>query len=154
MLHRLDDKRSQYILMNTSLTSRRYAVKKRCTLTWSLSATSIPASRPPLVSRSAIYLHRSITLQSYTGHLIYKCGGIDKRTIEKFEKVRYISLQAFISSSLSRCLPLGGASLASVTALMRPPTFLEIRCATSIEDLSALSRTTSHLSYPVWPTSS
>ena len=21
-----------------------------------------------------------------TGHLIYKCGGIDKRTIEKFEK--------------------------------------------------------------------
>jgi len=22
--------------------------------------------------------------------LIYKCGGIDKRTIEKFEKVRYI----------------------------------------------------------------
>jgi hypothetical protein len=23
-----------------------------------------------------------------TGHLIYKCGGIDKRTIEKFEKVR------------------------------------------------------------------
>jgi DNA polymerase II small subunit/DNA polymerase delta subunit B len=23
-----------------------------------------------------------------TGHLIYKCGGIDSRTIEKFEKVR------------------------------------------------------------------
>lgn len=23
-----------------------------------------------------------------TGHLIYKCGGIDQRTIEKFEKVR------------------------------------------------------------------
>jgi elongation factor 1-alpha len=22
-----------------------------------------------------------------TGHLIYQCGGIDKRTIEKFEKV-------------------------------------------------------------------
>jgi len=21
-----------------------------------------------------------------TGHLIYKCGGVDKRTIEKFEK--------------------------------------------------------------------
>ena len=31
-----------------------------------------------------------------TGHLIYKCGGIDKRTIEKFEKeaqeVRILSL--------------------------------------------------------------
>ena len=25
-----------------------------------------------------------------TGHLIYKCGGIDKRTIEKFEKVKKI----------------------------------------------------------------
>lgn len=24
-----------------------------------------------------------------TGHLIYQCGGIDKRTIEKFEKVSY-----------------------------------------------------------------
>lgn len=24
-----------------------------------------------------------------TGHLIYKCGGIDKRTIEKFEKVSF-----------------------------------------------------------------
>lgn len=33
-----------------------------------------------------------------TGHLIYKCGGIDKRAIEKFEKeaaeVRKISLSA------------------------------------------------------------
>ena len=29
----------------------------------------------------------SLPLQSTTtGHLIYKCGGIDKRTIEKFEK--------------------------------------------------------------------
>merc|ERR1711887_74702 len=24
-----------------------------------------------------------------TGHLIYKCGGIDKRTIEKFETTKY-----------------------------------------------------------------
>jgi hypothetical protein len=31
--------------------------------------------------------------------LIYKCGGIDKRTIEKFEKVRYI-LSCYSSSSL------------------------------------------------------
>ncbi|KAF5852148.1 hypothetical protein GGP41_000878 [Bipolaris sorokiniana] len=28
-----------------------------------------------------------------TGHLIYKCGGIDKRTIEKFEKSRHCPLQ-------------------------------------------------------------
>ena len=33
-----------------------------------------------------------------TGHLIYKCGGIDKRTIEKFEKVR-------LDLCISRTLP-------------------------------------------------
>ena len=45
-----------------------------------------------------------------TGHLIYKCGGIDKRTIEKFEKeaaevclVFPLSLQTkHASSSLHR----------------------------------------------------
>ena len=30
-----------------------------------------------------------------TGHLIYKCGGIDKRTIEKFEKVLYSAFRVF-----------------------------------------------------------
>ena len=38
-----------------------------------------------------------------TGHLIYKCGGIDKRTIEKFEKeAQEVSLQLrhFVSSVL------------------------------------------------------
>jgi elongation factor 1-alpha len=40
-----------------------------------------------------MFLHTSYKLISTifrksttTGHLIYKCGGIDKRTIEKFEK--------------------------------------------------------------------
>ena len=33
-----------------------------------------------------------------TGHLIYKCGGIDKRTIEKFEK----EAQEVTHSSLDR----------------------------------------------------
>lgn len=33
-------------------------------------------------SSFAFYSGKSTT----TGHLIYKCGGIDKRTIEKFEK--------------------------------------------------------------------
>jgi hypothetical protein len=28
--------------------------------------------------------------------LIYKCGGIDKRTIEKFEKVRHISIDDIV----------------------------------------------------------
>ena len=40
-----------------------------------------------------------------TGHLIYKCGGIDKRTIEKFEKeaqeVRCISIVSLRLSVLA-----------------------------------------------------
>jgi hypothetical protein len=45
--------------------------------------------------------------------LIYKCGGIDKRTIEKFEKVRIPPRRrlAHIPFALSHILPLGGASL-------------------------------------------
>ena len=45
-----------------------------------------------------------------TGHLIYKCGGIDKRTIEKFEKEAaevsfYSSLSLFETIILfSACL--------------------------------------------------
>lgn len=45
-----------------------------------------------------------------TGHLIYKCGGIDKRTIEKFEKeaaeVRHKvgSTEAFSSDGKTRCM--------------------------------------------------
>ncbi len=35
-----------------------------------------------------------------TGHLIYKCGGIDKRAIEKFEKE---AAEVNIYSTLLRC---------------------------------------------------
>ena len=48
-----------------------------------------------------------------TGHLIYKCGGIDKRTIEKFEKeaqeVSYLKMTPFLTHLthfLCLCLPL------------------------------------------------
>ena len=35
-----------------------------------------------------------------TGHLIYKCGGIDKRTIEKFEKeAAEVSVVAFTTTT-------------------------------------------------------
>lgn len=80
---------SRSILMDSWLTPLRAAVRKRCTSTWSSSATSILASPPPPVSlpQPSIY-DSSIALTYITGHLIYKCGGIDKRTIEKFEKVR------------------------------------------------------------------
>ena len=98
------------------------AVRKRCTLTWSLSATSIPESPPPLVSQRPTRprrrpLFQTTRSQYTTGHLIYKCGGIDKRTIEKFEKVRIFRcclkftphLSAFLLG-LSQNLPLGGAT--------------------------------------------
>jgi hypothetical protein len=62
---------SRSILMDSLLTRLRSAVRRRCTLTWSLSATSIPASLPPQVSppqprplriQLTIY-HRSFDLQ-------------------------------------------------------------------------------------------
>lgn len=51
---------------------------------------SIPANPQPPV----YYILTNVCLggRSYSlGHLIYKCGGIDKRTIEKFEKVGIIA---------------------------------------------------------------
>lgn len=36
--------------------------------------------------RSQVIGHVDSGKSTTTGHLIYKCGGIDKRTIEKFEK--------------------------------------------------------------------
>jgi hypothetical protein len=61
-------------------------VRRRCISTWSSSATSTAENPPPPVSRPSVpslFPHILIII----GHLIYKCGGIDKRTIEKFEKV-------------------------------------------------------------------
>ena len=43
-----------------------------------------------------------------TGHLIYKCGGIDKRTIEKFEKEAQ-EVSSF--NPVMWCLALGRAGL-------------------------------------------
>ena len=40
-----------------------------------------------------------------TGHLIYKCGGIDKRTIEKFEKEAAEVRLGFCSSRVTHCPP-------------------------------------------------
>ena len=39
-----------------------------------------PSSSSPVIG------HVDSGKSTTTGHLIYKCGGIDKRTIEKFEK--------------------------------------------------------------------
>jgi elongation factor 1-alpha len=39
-----------------------------------------------LILSIAVIGHVDSGKSTTTGHLIYKCGGIDKRTIEKFEK--------------------------------------------------------------------
>jgi len=58
----------------------------RLTLTSSVRCSSSPS----LISGSHIAIvvigHVDSGKSTTTGHLIYKCGGIDKRTIEKFEK--------------------------------------------------------------------
>jgi hypothetical protein len=64
------------------------AVKRRCTSTWSLSATLTPESRPPPAVSLPLHDDAGSQQLTFDTDLIYKCGGIDKRTIEKFEKVR------------------------------------------------------------------
>ena len=41
---------------------------------------------PSLIISLTVIGHVDSGKSTTTGHLIYKCGGIDKRTIEKFEK--------------------------------------------------------------------
>lgn len=86
-----------------SLTLFVYVVRKRFISTSSLSATSTPASRPPPVGYT---LSADITVDAHVllGHLIYKCGGIDKRTIEKFEKVRLRCSPAVLLYLYYHCL--------------------------------------------------
>ena len=59
--------------------------RKRPTLTLSVSCLSYRLHRPRSDPISVIG-HVDSGKSTTTGHLIYKCGGIDKRTIEKFEK--------------------------------------------------------------------
>ena len=44
-----------------------------------------------------------------TGHLIYKCGGIDKRTIEKFEK-EAAEVSRFASLGTTLCIASSSSS--------------------------------------------
>lgn len=53
-------------------------------LTSSVRILSSTARSP--ISSIAVIGHVDSGKSTTTGHLIYKCGGIDKRTIEKFEK--------------------------------------------------------------------
>ncbi len=49
-----------------------------------MSVPSIPTSF--VSTTSTVIGHVDSGKSTTTGHLIYKCGGIDKRTIEKYEK--------------------------------------------------------------------
>ncbi len=51
-----------------------------------LSVRSLLSVVGDLSSSSTVIGHVDSGKSTTTGHLIYKCGGIDKRTIEKFEK--------------------------------------------------------------------
>jgi hypothetical protein len=133
-------------LMDSWLTRLRAVVRKRCTSTWSLSATSILASPPPPVSlpRPVIYAS-NIALTYITGHLIYKCGGIDKRTIEKFEKVRipHRCCRCTQISTLSRFFAprWGRDSLPTISKILRPDIFgttTSVVCCPTINFTSTL----------------
>jgi len=60
-------------------------VRRRFMLTSSVRpySTQSPLARVHLLP---VIGHVDSGKSTTTGHLIYKCGGIDKRTIEKFEK--------------------------------------------------------------------
>merc|ERR1712166_448169 len=70
-----------------------------------------------------------------TGHLIYKCGGIDKRVIEKFEKEPPSSARA--PSSTHGCLTSSRPSVSAVSPL------------TSLSGSSSHPSTTSPSSMPL-----
>lgn len=61
-------------------------VKRNCTLTSSVSRYRLSLYLFSPLTRSQVIGHVDSGKSTTTGHLIYKCGGIDKRTIEKFEK--------------------------------------------------------------------
>ena len=61
-----------------------------------------------------------------SGHLIYKCGGIDKRTIEKFEKVcvnavalSHISNFTLVAKKTQKIIGVGGACTPLLAKILR-----------------------------------
>jgi translation elongation factor EF-1alpha len=56
---------------------------------------------------SSVIGHVDSGKSTTTGHLIYKCGGIDKRTIEKFEKeAAELGKGSFKYGMLNKCVEL------------------------------------------------
>ena len=69
-----------------------------------------------------------------TGHLIYKCGGIDKRTIEKFEKeAAELGKGSFkYGESTTFLYPDLVISIWTLNVLLPPPFFLCVQPGCSI----------------------
>ena len=56
------------------------------TLTYFRAVNNIKMGKEKIHINIVVIGHVDSGKSTTTGHLIYKCGGIDKRTIEKFEK--------------------------------------------------------------------
>lgn len=84
---------------------------------------------------SNIHTYHEHRAHIHTGHLIYKCGGIDKRTIEKFEKVSTFSLLCLAFRLIVQILPLGGVNFAFRT---------DISCARYLHHNNVLHRNGEH----------
>jgi hypothetical protein len=119
---------SRSILMDSWLTALRAAVRKRCTSTWSLSATSILASLPPPVSRPnsldlrlehRAHIHnRSLDLQVRRYRQAYYREVREGKNISS-------SLPSPRIAGLIAILPLGGAdSLPTISKTFCARTFL------------------------------
>ena len=61
-------------------------VSRRCCPSLVLLFVSLPQNNHQTHINLVVIGHVDAGKSTTTGHLIYKCGGIDKRTIEKFEK--------------------------------------------------------------------
>jgi GTPase len=75
----------------TSVTDHVYVFRSK---KWVRRRFTLTSSVRPYSTQSPVQVFTSLPVIGHvdsgksttTGHLIYKCGGIDKRTIEKFEK--------------------------------------------------------------------
>ena len=99
LLHLIRMKRKMMAISMNIADMLAPTVRRRLISTSSSSAMSTPAS-PPLPVRGKIIYNGLEGYSCISGHLIYKCGGIDKRTIEKFEKVSAVNA----TSSFHLCL--------------------------------------------------
>merc|ERR1712169_100261 len=74
---------SEHLLANSSSISQSYKTSKRQSHHKSETTATMGKEKTHI---NVVVIGHVDSGKTTTGHLIYKCGGIDKRTIEKFEK--------------------------------------------------------------------